>query len=1435
MTTPSLNPATQASPVPSVTTTRDQLLNSALSQRDWQASEQIILGNSAARNHRTLLAQNPQDQQTNSDQPATAQPIAQTSPAPISPTVTALLRTPSAESFAKKLLSTDPAVLASLRWETGISALQVHFESLPRTGPANTLARNAAEAQALLYTLAQKRSLLTAVDKLPLLPDTPENATLNQNISTKNNKRFDFESLGSLETRKAAQDIAVAYLGNNKSPRDVSDWFNSLFKPSSDGLPSVWERMKQARDATGDQTPLSDVIIIADYMSRLHTGRFGRLTQEAWITQISIGKVLGALSDLVPKPSLGQIEVRALRDSNLNEFAGETVPNGRYQRTPQVNGQLGTYVNPEVSPPYKRSTAQPAIVTQTDLFDNAIMGRVVIPVVVSELPSYQRVVELLDAKGFKMLDWDKGLAINTATNQTMKIRNVLDKQKDIDMFDQRLTSQSKVTLSINPHDLMQQSTGQVWQSCMTVSIFNMGIYARQVARDANIGPKNDETAIVYVSTPQAGTIVKASSRTKLHPAISIDGSEILLAPSKQVYGAGESGRVNNDLPFVISQYVQAHNDAQPENIYKIKSVYHEAASSTFKKYSIPALSEEAKQAIINLKEIKGFFDKQHALVKVIESFGPQLANKEAQELLTVVYPNGIDLSGVTLKNVNLQGVNFENANLTNTKIINSNLTNTSFYNSLLDSATIENSSLLGANFSSSSLTGTILKNVDARETNFSHANLDGAKISGSQFGGAVFNTTALNNAVISKSVFNSAHGESAVFRSFSSLRGTDIDQSDFRGVKFFSTSLEQSKITKSDFGGSTFQGVNATDALLSSVDLSQSKLSRTKFDGARLRRVNLTNSTLNIVDFKDSKLSHIIARSARFSNGVFIPVSVDGFDIRGAIFETETGYFDNKFRFGPKKIRNVQIDAATRLGDIVLPNGSFIVSDAPTFNSSGAVWSAPQAVSQDQTTVPTQLPSSQINRPYSPIPPIPPTSAPTQSSSTVTTGAVWLPPKPVTQPFPGAAQAPESDKLSPPSTLPQGQSEPTYQPPETPQTGSASSAGSAGGGVQRPDPPEYKPEFDPNNLNAPQPTEIKKPQDYLLNNTPPANPPVIDVWVNKPLTEDGKINIEAFPGRLEGKDREVVENQIWTFPPLPEGDSGGVWPNDKRPVVAVPPTVGARVQPQSKIGTPFSSTFRVPQAYLVPSIDSAPSLPPQTSTKPKLANTSTQQTSFSSQYGVQPNARFKLPSSDAGVATPIPSPRSKLKTASKPHQTSPQVAAGFSPSISISTAQVWQSSPITPLRSSHSESALLSQPVPPSRQVLKPSNAQSKTVHENVDALRHSLSAVTRHIDQLSTQGLNGGQQVFQELNTSVQQFFTDARQSLQGLPASLREGGNHLLKNLEREWAKTRSEWETRSPAAIRQLADFAADAVKLLALLAALAAAIPGAAFENVFKGSH
>ncbi len=1397
MTSPSLNPS-QINPSPSrvvvpASENRSNLLDSAISQADWSTASNVINGRNPTAGNSSLLAQNTP---ANS---ASEPPAAPIQPVPLSPAVTALLRTTDAESFAQLLLRTDISELASLRWATGVSALQVHFESLPRTGLANTLSRNAAQAQALLHTLALKRPLLSTVDVIPLLADTPTNAALNQQIKTKNERRFDFDSLATLETKKAARGVALAYLGSGQaSPKDVAKILRKLFTPQPDGKPSVWEQMKQSRAQNGDQTPLSDTMLVADYFKRVHGLRFGGLSDQHWVNALRHGYVTESLAQLLPKQRWNQLLARLLRDPDLEAYTDQKKqfsPEYYAREETDEDGKAGKYKNPALKPVSKTQSIKNKKITQTNLLKKELnKDSIIIPFTISELPSFKTILAALEHKGLTIFDWDKGLAKN-AQGGIVKIKENLP-QKLHQMFEHRLTSKSNIVVTINPQKIAEMSTGRPWVSCSVIDAKRMGLYAHQTARDAGVGSINDGAAIAYVTGVNDPTTAKASGRVKIEQYDSQDSKEgTIFATATETLGNSKS-----DLAWVVSQHLSAHNKTQADDRYDVAKGAYTDGEGFIIHIDIPALSQAALLGIEALESM-GTVERRAALVVLIKTFGPELANDAAKEKLVQIYPKGLDLQGVTLEGVNMNGMDLKWVNLSGATIRDSKMQGVDATKSHLYGANFNSVNISYSNFDSSNASNIIINNVTGDRSNFSRMQLNYSSINSSVFGASLFTNANISNSTVNNSVFNIINVDpfekNDTFFSGADFTNTKISSSVFKYAFFDHSKMEGVSIKNSAFDNALFNYTNLSNSNILWTSFNSALFSSVTFENASLSNIDAQGISADNTDFTDARINHLNIKQASLVNS----------NVNFAIFQ------------------NVLTDTGTDLDGTRLPYGS--TSPTAMATNTGVIWWEP-TITQPypyQNTAPT---------PYSPIPPLTPNNngQPTEPAAP-NTATVWSPQR-VSQVFPGTSPVSASPELNPPSSIPSTDGGTTYAPTPTPAAPSKGDvpAGEQGGIIFAPEAPTPKPELEFPTTQDKTPQTPKTPKDDVLVNRPSG------VDHEYPSTQHAPTPPKTLKDHLldNTPPRDVPVTDRFTSPlddrpggPTPQGSSGVGMPPTPTPTHTPAPTPAP--------APTFSTAFKVPQKYLSPpshpTVTARPNDLNKATTPPTKSQPPALNTSFSTTLKVNPNQRWAPEINPAHTATSKPSIAKKISAKPPALATlTPTDTANFNKTIKLNPNQRWapEVNPAAPNSIDMSRTQPTAPPsLSPSAAQLAPAQPQKQLgFADYVQALQHNLTEVQQQIKQLSAQGVENNKQAMAQIDASVAEFFTNAKLCLKGLHSTLQGGALNLLNELQ-------VQWEMQAPGAMNRLSEFAEGAVKLVAFLAALAAAAPGAFVEGVFKGNH
>ena len=253
-----------------------------------------------------------------------------------------------------------------------------------------------------------------------------------------------------------------------------------------------------------------------------------------------------------------------------------------------------------------------------------------------------------------------------------------------------------------------------------------------------------------------------------------------------------------------------------------------------------------------------------------------------EQITSVVYAVGADLSGKNFDDLNLQNAVFDKADLSNTSFKNANIDGARFVfanldnSNLLDRTDLHNVNLAGVDLSNTSLKGkdlsdanlsyvdlsnTSLKGKDLSGTNLSYVDLSEHDLTGTNLIGATLINTNLSNTSLKGKDLSGAN-----------LSYVDLSEHDLSGTNLSDTFLVGTDLTGIDLRSTTLTNADFRYAILSESKLSDSLLVNNKFDYAELKDIDFSGKDLSGSSFIQSNLEGSYMQNTNLSNAEFIQV-----------------------------------------------------------------------------------------------------------------------------------------------------------------------------------------------------------------------------------------------------------------------------------------------------------------------------------------------------------------------------------------------------------------------------------------------------------------------------------------------------------------------------------------------------------------------------------
>lgn len=226
---------------------------------------------------------------------------------------------------------------------------------------------------------------------------------------------------------------------------------------------------------------------------------------------------------------------------------------------------------------------------------------------------YKKDIEqFLQAQGYTINDYEKGLLNKEGDNRVFKIGKVLNKlnpallklyQEDPSRQPNYKAKQAEyyVVISRNSYDIASMSTDRPWNSCMNI---RTGINKRYVTCDVSEG-----TLVSYLVSgneiqnerDKGKRHLNAIGRLSIKPFINTETNQTVLIPERNVYGRGA-----NVLKNVVNSWLSSVNTIEEGEYRLIQNLYADSIGRTIRfsevdkyKYVIDVLKSMVQKSMID--------------------------------------------------------------------------------------------------------------------------------------------------------------------------------------------------------------------------------------------------------------------------------------------------------------------------------------------------------------------------------------------------------------------------------------------------------------------------------------------------------------------------------------------------------------------------------------------------------------------------------------------------------------------------------------------------------------------------------------------------------------------------------------------------------------------------------------------------------------------
>lgn len=196
-----------------------------------------------------------------------------------------------------------------------------------------------------------------------------------------------------------------------------------------------------------------------------------------------------------------------------------------------------------------------------------------------EVPS--DIVDAVDIKGYRILNYRKGLAEKKDGDRTIKIGKLLNKNPQLKKkFDERLkgkkidTQKMSMVFSWKPRDIATMSTDRGWTSCSDLR--SVGPAANQLPNKIRYGGM-----VVYLINAKDKDIKHPVARIAIRRLIDRDDGSFALLPEKRCYGAPVDGFADQ-----VKEVLDKNNKVTLKKDFSIISDFERGYSDTFQHLKI---------------------------------------------------------------------------------------------------------------------------------------------------------------------------------------------------------------------------------------------------------------------------------------------------------------------------------------------------------------------------------------------------------------------------------------------------------------------------------------------------------------------------------------------------------------------------------------------------------------------------------------------------------------------------------------------------------------------------------------------------------------------------------------------------------------------------------------------------------------------------------